>query len=141
MLGDEGKALAAHDLALKFSGGADFFLSMKASALGTFGRVEEARVLYRELMARAQSRWVDPFSLACAALGIGDVDAAIGHFEQGERDRSFFFLWFRAAMTAPDWHAALRMQPRIHALLHRIWPADFPEYAALNAARLPAIAN
>ncbi len=128
------EAIAAHDQAIHYSGGADFFLSQKAGSLAAAGRIAEVRQIYDELLTRSRSRWVDPFALHCTAVAIGDADAAIAHLEQGERDRSFFFLWFRACLEQPGWIALnLREQPRVHAMLYRIWPADFPQYASIAA--------
>ena len=141
MIGEPEKALAAHDRAIQFSGGADFFVSMKAGAYGIAGRADDAQPLYAELLNRATTRWVDPFALAVAAFAIDDVPATISHFEQAERDNSFFFLWFRAALQLPDWQrAGVRDDPRIQRMLYRIWPSDFPQYA-LKESQPPVIAT
>ena len=85
-----------------------------AYALG--GRLEDARALLDELLARKTERFVPlkPFILLYAALG--DVDHALDALEDAYDQRDPMLL----ALTAVPLFARLRGQPRFEALLSRV---------------------
>lgn len=69
-------------------------LAQSVYALARQGRKKAARVARDQLFARARRRYVPPYDLALACLGLGEADQALDWLERGveERDVRLTFL-------------------------------------------------
>ena len=93
-----------------------FGLGYLGCAYALVGRLEDARAILDELLARKAERFVPlrPFTLLYTALG--DIDCALDALEEAYEQRDPTLL----AMTAVPLFARLQGQPRFEALLARI---------------------
>ena len=95
----------------------------RSVTLRMLGRTAEADRIIEDLEARAAgTEYVSPFALAVAQFGKGDFDRGLDHLEEGVENRDFLSLYSR--LIAPAY--GFLDHPRYQALLHRIWPKDFP---------------
>lgn len=83
-------------------------------ALQRAGRSEEARQAVRQLAESASAGYVKPWFLGMAYTAIGDLDRAIGCFEQAFAGRDAWAIWFG---TEPKLRV-LHRDPRYLRLLH-----------------------
>ena len=57
------------------------------STYADWGRTDDARALYQELIDRTQREYVQPTALVYAATALGQLDAAIGFARQARDDQ------------------------------------------------------
>jgi TolB-like protein len=108
------------------TGGHPYLLAARAVALHHGGLEEQAAGLVSAIRELTPKRHVTPMLSAYLALVDGDPDAVVAHLWTAAEERSHTVLWFRAVRL---FRHALAGHPRWRALLHRIWPADFPDPA------------
>jgi serine/threonine-protein kinase len=63
-------------------------LAILAYAMGKNGRWEEAEAILQRLRDRTGFRYVSPYYVAVALMGLGRLEAALGALETAERERS-----------------------------------------------------
>ena len=95
-----------------------------AFACGAAGQHDKAEAIYAELAARSRGEYVQPVSLAIAALGAGGKDLALQHLREAARIRDPML-----AATGPHgpMYPAIRHDPEYLAILKDLgWerPAD-----------------
>ena len=104
----------------------------RSVTLRALGRIEEADRIIRELEARASGdEYVSPFALAVAYLGKGDFDRGLDYVEEGVENHDFLILYSRLISQQYGFHD----HPRYQAILHRVWPDDFPLEQAAGRQR------
>lgn len=79
------------------------------------GERDEAGRILRELETTAQQRYVPPYAVALARLGLGDKEGALEQLEALYEERSYWLLWLN---ILPEF-AVLRHDQRFVALLRR----------------------
>jgi DNA-binding winged helix-turn-helix (wHTH) protein/tetratricopeptide (TPR) repeat protein/TolB-like protein len=87
----------------------------RARAAGLAGLDAEAREATDRLLGLAKDSYVSPYQLAMAALGRGDLAAALDLLEEAARVRSWYITWLP---SAPEL-APLRDEPRFSLLVQR----------------------
>jgi tetratricopeptide (TPR) repeat protein len=80
------------------------------------GRLEQARVIYEELLARRDHEYVSPFALASCASGLGDHEAAMAFCAAAVEGRDVLLGLFHSWM--PDFEP-VRADPRFAHLIER----------------------
>ncbi|HEY6352769.1 MAG TPA: winged helix-turn-helix domain-containing protein [Candidatus Angelobacter sp.] len=86
-----------------------------AALAGTYAAVGDQRRASRilhSLQAFESSRYISPYTIAFAAVGMGKSDLALHFLEQAEREKDYWMLWLRLAAFDP-----LRREPRFRRLL------------------------
>jgi len=111
------EATAAHERAIELSGRAGFPLTSAAVAYGAWGKRDEARALYDELLAARATKYVGCTMLAMAASAVGDIDDAMGFIRQACDEREPILL-----LTARGFPSLkpLRADPRFADILRRL---------------------
>jgi len=112
---EAGEADATLDRALRLAPGDPHALSLLASTYARLGRREESVRLFHELEQLSARRYVSPFDLGNAALGLGDEDRAVTWFEAAYRERSSGMVALRSQKAESVMHS-----PRLLALIRRI---------------------
>src|SRR5262249_24400174 len=82
----------------------------------SFGKKDQARRTFEELMARSRRRYLDPFHVGSAYVDLGDADQAFEWFERAYQERSEHL---RARIKRPRLEA-IRADPRYQTLRTRI---------------------
>jgi len=90
------------------------------------GKQEQARKRLDRLRQSSEERFVQPYDLAVAERGFGNLDAVLDHLEEAA-DQRFGFLCF--ALVDPLWEI-LRESPRFRALRARVAPLTDSEGTA-----------
>ncbi|HSN55774.1 MAG TPA: winged helix-turn-helix domain-containing protein [Candidatus Sulfomarinibacteraceae bacterium] len=88
LAGEVEDALVRMSDAVRFSGEAPFFAGFLALAQGHGGHAVEARAILDRLLAAAEGRYVQPFAIALAHIGLGEWDEA--------------FRWMNSAVEQRD---------------------------------------
>lgn len=112
---EAGDAGATLDRALGLAPGDPHALSLLACTYAHLGRRELSVRLFHELEQLSARRYVSPFDLGNAALGLGDEDRAVTWFEAAYRERSSGMVALRS--QKPD---SVMHSPRLLALIRRI---------------------
>ena len=81
---------------------------------------DEAREVIAQLEGLAEQQYVDPYNVAMAYDGLGDIDRAVSLLEQGYAEKSPSMYSVRIEF----WSDALRADPRFQDIVRRM---DFPE--------------
>jgi serine/threonine-protein kinase len=115
-LGRFTEALTEAAEARKLSGGSSYAMATEVNALAKLGRHPEAEALLNELLDRSRHRYVPPYDLALAYIGLDDADTALGWLEQGfvQRDPKMTFL-----SVESRWDT-IRTRPEFVDLLRRM---------------------
>ena len=95
-----------------------------AFACGAAGQHDKAEAIYAELAARSRGEYVQPVSLAIAALGAGRKDLALQHLREAARVRDPMLA---ATGLHGPMYPAIRHDPEYLAILKDLgWerPAD-----------------
>ncbi|HSL69276.1 MAG TPA: tetratricopeptide repeat protein [Longimicrobiales bacterium] len=133
-LGEFEDALAAYRRAYELLDHHEVPAGSMTFTLTEQGRFDEAAAILQDLLERREREWIDPFAIAAAAIGLGQIEFALDELEKAEAERSFFLLWIRPSLGLPHL-APLRDHPRMKALLRRMWPDDFLVARAFGSAR------
>src|SRR5262249_18457152 len=80
------------------------------------GRVDNARAIYQELLARREREYVPPFALAVCEAALGDLEAAIASCLAAVEDRDVLLGLFQ---SWPPELEPLRADPRFTTLMQR----------------------
>ena len=116
--GSAAAALPHYDRAVQLSGGLPHFEALRATALASLGRGEEARTVLETLRERSSREYVDPYSFFSVTLVLDGFEAAAPHLEEMLEERSLFLPYLRGIPR----FAALRAHPRFSAVMDRVWP-------------------
>ena len=123
-VGESAVAMTHLEGALSVIGRDPHLLATLAHACAAAGRTSEAQAIVAELSQPGQPRYVSPYHVALAQIGLGDTDAA--------------FAWFDRAYEERDPHLAyVTIEPRFEALRSdsRLWQLAQRLRADGNGAR------
>jgi len=81
------EAVLEFEKAVRLSGRSATYLASLAHGYGAAGRRSEARNALDEIRSTAEHRYVSPFDLALAELGIGDGERALALLAQAVEER------------------------------------------------------
>jgi len=84
--------------------------------LALMGRMDEAREIHDELVARADTEWVEPFRIALLHVGMGDHDGAFRWLERAYEARSFHLV----TLDVDPMLDPIRDDPRFEDLRRRV---------------------
>ena len=115
-LGEHEEAVAAFRRTVELTGGEAFATAYLGWACGVAGRMEEARELLGQLLARSQREHVDPLAIAWLHLGPDDTDAAFSWLERAYEARSSWLIFLKVHQIYEPLHS----DPRYHDLLRRL---------------------
>jgi serine/threonine protein kinase/Tfp pilus assembly protein PilF len=87
-----------------------------AYAYGVGGKGDEAQMVLNQLIDISQSRYVDPFHLAVAYIGLGEADTAFGFLDRACEELSMYNLYLP---TDPIFDS-LRDAPEFAGLMNRL---------------------
>jgi TolB-like protein/Flp pilus assembly protein TadD len=108
---DEGLAQLEH--AVSLSPGNTMWMGQLGAAYGLAGKAAKARVILREMEARAKSVYVSPYHLAYARMGVGDLERALDLLERAVSERGGPTYGIKSSFL----FIPLRSHPRFRALL------------------------
>ena len=108
---------SAAERALAMSGRQSWAMMTLASIYAAWGKPDKARAVYRELEARSAREYIQPTSLAVAAVAAGEIDLAIGFARQAVDERDPLFVMM--ARTWPDFEV-LRADSRFRDIVGRL---------------------
>jgi len=121
MKGMGAQACAEGEEAFRLAGTTEqVIMSTCARVFGLFGRQDEARAIIAQLEGLAEQQYVDPYNLAFAYDGLGDIDRAVSLLEQGYAEKSPSIYSVRIEF----WTDALRADPRFQDIVRRM---NYPE--------------
>lgn len=110
------EAIAELEKAVSLSGGSPVYIASLAHAYGVAGRRRQAKKLFDDLRNLSKQRYVSPYDLALAALGIGETDQVFTLLARAAEERSP-----RAAFLGVDPRFdGLRSDTRFKELMIRI---------------------
>jgi tetratricopeptide (TPR) repeat protein len=118
-----GKALAAAEQAVMFSGRSAFMLGFLGRFHARSGNVREAKAVLTELVRLKKRRHVSPQYLAFVHAGRGDRTEALNQLEEACRQQELPLVYYLKSAPAYD---DLRADPRFADVLQRIGVADGP---------------
>jgi tetratricopeptide (TPR) repeat protein len=107
------KAAAAGEMALALSGRHAWALTGLAMINADSGKVEDAKAIYAELLARAARGYIGPTPLAIAASAAGEREKALAHAREAYKIRDPNLIWTK---YWPNF-APLREDPRFDEIL------------------------
>jgi TolB-like protein/Flp pilus assembly protein TadD len=128
ILGIRRKFSRANDAFAKahlYSNGNTEAVGLKGFTLASAGRAVEARRVLRDLMKRAQSRYVPPVHQALVHLGLGDHEGVFAALERAIDERDVRLTFFA---VEPRW-APLWETPRFDSIRLRIGLPNSPQTA------------
>ena len=114
--GRRDESIAAHRRALDVLGEDPESLASLAHALGGAGQAGEARRLVDRLAELGRSKYVSPYWLGLARLGLGETETGLSDLEQALEDR---FDWLLFLEVDPIFDS-LRSNPRFERLARRV---------------------
>ena len=85
-------------------------------ALAKSGRVDEARAGLNELLKLSDQRYVPPYNIALAYLGLGDEERSLDYLEKAFATKDVRMVFLK---VEPKWND-LRSNPRFADLLSRM---------------------
>jgi tetratricopeptide (TPR) repeat protein len=112
------EAISELERAVSLSGGSPVYVAALAHAYGATGRRSEPWTLKDDLNKLAGERYVAPFDLAIAWLGLGENERALASLERAIEDRSPRLLFL---MVEPRFDP-LRSDRHLEALIERVGP-------------------
>jgi TolB-like protein/Flp pilus assembly protein TadD len=112
--GDLDAALTELQQAFELSGGSSEALALKAFALARKGCVDQAKEAVELLHQAARTRYLPPYSLALAYVGLGDVESAFSWLQQAADQED---VRIRFVPVDPRWRELNR-----DARVRRLWP-------------------
>lgn len=111
-----GEAIAAFQQAASLSGDAPLHLASLAHAYGYAGQRDEARKRLEELQELSKRRYVSPYDIGVACIGVDARDQAFECLEQARQEGNYRVLYLRVSPLFD----ALRSDPRFTDLLLRV---------------------
>ena len=90
---------------------------MLGQAYGRNGQTEEARKVLAQLNEEAKSRYVAPYALALALLGLGEKERALAELERAYQTHDTNYLFVIKTDPLLD---DLRGDPRFEALVQKV---------------------
>ncbi len=116
------EAIAVGDKALAMSRRHAWAVAHLVSTYAAWGKPEQARALYQELVERSATTYVQPSMLSMAAANAVGLDEGIAFVGHAVDDRDPFFV-----MLARTWplYATLRADPRFGELVRQL---ELPNY-------------
>jgi tetratricopeptide (TPR) repeat protein len=115
-LGRYDEAIAQLAQALPETNRSPSILSRLATVYAETGRTAQARIVLRELLARARTEYVPPSTIGSIYAVLGESDMAIDWMEQSVRERSNAAAYFAVEPSKQS----LRSHPRFRALLQAV---------------------
>lgn len=115
-LGRPAEAACELDMALNFADAHPVVLSWLAHVYGVMGERHKALMMVDRARALESSRYVPPFHLALAYVGLGRIDEAFAALDQAWLDRDPSFCW----MDADPRFTPLKSDVRYAELLARL---------------------
>ena len=94
-----------------------YSLAMLGQAYGRNGQTEEARKVLAQLNEEAKSRYVAPYALALALLGLGEKERALAELERAYQTHDTNYLFVIKTDPLLD---DLRGDPRFEALVQKV---------------------
>ena len=94
-----------------------YALAMLGQAYARNGQTEEARKVLAQLNEEAKSRYVAPYALALALLGLGEKERALAELERAYQTHDTNYLFVIKADPLLD---DLRGDPRFEALVQKV---------------------
>jgi Tfp pilus assembly protein PilF len=94
-----------------------YALAMLGQAYGRNGQTEEARKVLAQLHEEAKSRYVAPYALALALLGLGEKERALAELERAYQTHDTNYLFVIKTDPLLD---DLRGDPRFEALVQKV---------------------
>jgi hypothetical protein len=94
-----------------------------AEVFAVSGQMERARRLFDEIVARAQSHYVQPLFFGLLHAALGDFDAAFEIYERGFRERDVLPIMNYSPVVG----SSLRQDPRYAALVRRLGLTPAPD--------------
>jgi adenylate cyclase len=93
----------------------------RSLVLRELGRTKESDAVIALLEERARGpEYVSPFALALTYFGKQDLDRGFQYLEKGLDEHDFLTMYMRIGL------GGVARDPRYRALVHRVWPEDFP---------------
>lgn len=114
--GDHLKAAEYAKRAYELSGGNAESLARRGFALAKAGRWEEAAKIRKELEEMKNRKYVPPYALAIADLGLGDRQKALSDLEKAFEEKNAQMVFLK---VEPKW-GELRSEPRFRELLKKM---------------------
>jgi tetratricopeptide (TPR) repeat protein len=114
-LGDYDAALEAYDKGQLYASDNSKLVSFRANLLATIGRADEARQAIDDLMARANNRYVPPYTIALIYAGLSEPDSAFEWLERAYAARDVHLVFLP---VDPRWDG-LRSDPRFQSIIER----------------------
>jgi tetratricopeptide (TPR) repeat protein len=111
--GMHNEALAAFEQERSFAGDTPTTHAKRAHVLAAIGKVDEARAIVEDLVAKRSENWVTAYEIAIIYCLLGEPDQAFKWLAQAEREHAVGFTFVRV-----DPHLAnLRSDPRFTELI------------------------
>jgi TolB-like protein/Flp pilus assembly protein TadD/tRNA A-37 threonylcarbamoyl transferase component Bud32 len=111
--GMHSEALAAFDQERVFAGETPTTRAKRAHVLASVGRLDEAKVILKEILERRSEQWVSAYEIAIIYSLVGDPDNAFRWLAQAEREHAVGFTFVRVDPRLE----ALRSDPRFKQLV------------------------
>ena len=110
-------AVAVAELGLALSGRHSWVLTTLVGIYASWGKLDRAREVYREVEARCAREYIQPAILAPAAAAIGDMDQAIAFAQRALQEKDPIFV-----MLVRTWPAytQLRANPRFLEIVGKL---------------------
>jgi tetratricopeptide (TPR) repeat protein len=108
---DDGLAQLEH--AVSVSAGNTMWLGQLGAAYGLAGKPAKAKVILREIEARAESAYVSPYHFAYAHMGAGESERALDFLERAVNERGGATYGIKSSFV----FIPLRAHPRFRELL------------------------
>lgn len=114
-LGQTDEAIRAYEQAERYSGGNSKTIAFRAQVQARNGRVDDARAALESLRARANERYVPPYTIAIIHAGLSESDAAFDWLERAYAARDVHLVFLPVDVR---WDA-MRGDARFQALIER----------------------
>ena len=111
-----GQAITEFQKALALSGRGTAYIASLAHGYALAGKRSEATRLLQELKQISSKKYVSPYALALASVGLGNIDEALDWLEKGYLERSAALPFLKVNPRLAPLHA----DPRFQDLLRRI---------------------
>lgn len=115
-LGRPEHALRHCQTALKGSPENPISLAAVSHALGSMGRMKEAKKLLNGLLDQARHEYIPPFAVAIVYAGLGDLSQSLAWLERAYNERDVWLVWVRRDPRLD----CLSQRPEFHSVLDRM---------------------
>ncbi len=110
------RAIAEFEKAVALSGGGTRYMASLGHAYGRGGKRREAIRVLRELKRLSKRKYVPPYALALASIGLGKIDEAFDWLEKAYQEYSSALPFLKVNPRLAHLHS----DPRFQDLLRRI---------------------